>query len=165
MHYHAEVWIPKEVEDIEAAVEAVMNPHREGDQCHVCENQPPCEEDVECPTDPGFFDWYQIGARWSGSHDGYDPVADPINQEHGKTKWPTEWARYAGDIIPVKSVPADLTCHSLIVAEDVFHIEQYVPDQPIGECFVKTDFDGHVAVRLAELGIMDGHLVTVDYHS
>lgn len=25
----------------------------------------------------GFWDWYQIGGRWTGTFDGYDPDTDP----------------------------------------------------------------------------------------
>lgn len=29
----------------------------------------------------GFYDWYQIGGRWTGYFDGYDPTKDPRNLE------------------------------------------------------------------------------------
>jgi len=45
--------------DLEKAVEHAMGP---------------CEENG------GFWDWYQIGGRWTGTLDGYDPDKDPANQ-------------------------------------------------------------------------------------
>ena len=29
----------------------------------------------------GFWDWYQIGGRWTGTLSGYDPETDPANRE------------------------------------------------------------------------------------
>ena len=72
----------------------------------------------------GWWDWYQIGGRWTGVLDGYDPSADPANKETcylcggtGKRtdmevangcngcrgtgimeKWPTDWATHPGDV-------------------------------------------------------------------
>lgn len=46
--------------DLEAAVAQAMGPHED---------------------QGGFWDWYQIGGRWTGHLDGYDPDADPKNQE------------------------------------------------------------------------------------
>ena len=44
--------------DLEKAVEVAMGPHEEE-----------------------FWDWYQIGGRWTGTFDGYDPTKDPTNQK------------------------------------------------------------------------------------
>ena len=38
----------------------------------------------------GFWDWYQIGGRWTGALDGYDPETDPANQK------PCEWCEATG---------------------------------------------------------------------
>ena len=86
-------------------------------------------EDVENPR----WDWWQIGGRWTGALDGYDPETDPLNRKvctlckgTGKrtdmvvamvangcngcngtgveTLWPTSWARHAGDLRPVSFV-------------------------------------------------------------
>lgn len=61
MHYCVYVVIPgdtpKEKGDIEQAVEEVLRPY--GDEGE------------------GNWDWYQIGGRWTGLLDGYDPNADP----------------------------------------------------------------------------------------
>jgi hypothetical protein len=50
----------KETFDLEQAVEAAMGPHEENG---------------------GFWDWYQIGGRWTGTFDGYEPEKDPANIE------------------------------------------------------------------------------------
>ena len=193
MHYHAEVWV-SEIGDITRQVAKIMGPHEEA---YNEEN-----ESLE-----GFWDWWQIGGRWTGAHSDYDPAEDERNVEvcdicngtgfrrdalgnmerlkditytcngcgrydmeakawtHGDygsgkcLKWPTQWARHDGDIIPVDQVPDDLSCYTLMVDGKVFHKEEWG-----GENLVKTDFDGNVANRLQELGISDGFLVTVDYH-
>jgi hypothetical protein len=46
--------------DLEKAVDVAMGPHED---------------------DGGFWDWYQIGGRWTGTFDGYDPTKDPANQK------------------------------------------------------------------------------------
>lgn len=74
------------------------------------------------------WDWWQIGGRWTGFFDGYDPYTDPDNIETcplcvgtgvrsdmvvkdgcngcaGKGtsfKWPTRWKERNGDIIPIE---------------------------------------------------------------
>jgi len=75
-------------------------------------------------------------------------------------KWPGHFAPYIGDIIAVEYVKEDLDCFTLIVKEKVFQCEIWD-----GANFVETDFDGNVSKKLAVLGIRDGYLVTVDYHS
>jgi hypothetical protein len=94
---------------LEGAVKSVMGPHeKEG----------------------GFWDWYQIGGRWTGTFDGYAPDKDPANIEvcrlckgTGKrtdikvesgcngcagtgqsVRWPTEWKDHPGDVVPLESV-------------------------------------------------------------
>jgi hypothetical protein len=62
MHYSAIVIVPGETTDIDHAVAAVMQPYREDDR-------------------HGFWDWYQIGGRWTGLVSGYDPTKDPDNIE------------------------------------------------------------------------------------
>lgn len=62
MHYHAEIWVPT-LENLDQQIEDLMEPHRENDQ------------------GSGFWDWYQIGGRWTGSHDNYDPTNDRANYE------------------------------------------------------------------------------------
>ena len=64
MHASCLVVLPAAAGDmIEEAVRAVMEPYNE--ENHRC----------------GWWDWYQIGGRWTGSLDGYDPETDPEKQE------------------------------------------------------------------------------------
>jgi hypothetical protein len=66
MHYSNLVIVKRKGEgingdfDLEKAVDVAMGPHEE---------------------DGGFWDWYQIGGRWTGTFDGYDPTKDPANQK------------------------------------------------------------------------------------
>jgi hypothetical protein len=41
----------------------------------------PFNENGEWFRDGSRWDWYQVGGRFTGNLDGYDPYADPINQE------------------------------------------------------------------------------------
>jgi hypothetical protein len=60
MHYSNLVIVrPEDHKSIDEAVEHAMGPHEE---------------------DGGFWDWYQIGGRWTGALDGYDPDKDPANR-------------------------------------------------------------------------------------
>lgn len=82
----------------------------------------------------GFWDWYQIGGRWTGTFDGYDPGKDPDNLETcelcGGTgertdrsvangcnscngtgtveKWPTRWKQHPGDVIPIENLTEEM---------------------------------------------------------
>lgn len=74
------------------------------------------------PHEEAFYDWYQIGGRWTGflSPSGYEPEKDPTNLEKctcggqsscyqcrgagTRAKWPTDWAAYEGDAQPVEVV-------------------------------------------------------------
>lgn len=68
MHYHLELWLPRETTDIAAAIETAMEPHHEQDG------------DVGYPD--GWFDWYKRGGRWTGEKDpNYDPEKDIANIE------------------------------------------------------------------------------------
>ena len=72
MHYSAYVLIPGEG-DVDELVAEAMSPYDEN-------------RDVEQVTEDGetywhnpvgFWDWYQIGGRWTGQLSGYDPDSDP----------------------------------------------------------------------------------------
>lgn len=41
----------------------------------------PFDENGECFRDGSRWDWYQIGGRFTGNLDGYNPYEDPRNQE------------------------------------------------------------------------------------
>ena len=68
MHYHCELWLPEVPEsraELEQVIEPIMLPYSE----HIDKNK------------TAFWDWYQIGGRWTGEHDKYDPYMDIKNQE------------------------------------------------------------------------------------
>lgn len=56
MHYHMEIIMPP-TDDVEAAVASIMKPFDENG-----------EDEEGNPNRHAFWDWYQIGGRWSGSH-------------------------------------------------------------------------------------------------
>ena len=168
--------------------------------------------DEKTETSSGFWDWYQIGGRWSGAHGTYNPEDDPENIEicticHGsgfridpigqdardkdpsytcngcgeydgnkggwthskygagmKLKWATEWKENPGDITPVKDIPEDMDCYTLIIGHPFNEAMVYHREEWNGESFKKTEFDGNVKKQLEKLGIKSGYLVTVDYH-
>lgn len=144
MHYHAEIWIPPHVMNVNNYIAEVMRPYSEDASEH------------------GFFDWYQIGGRYTGCHDPhYDPRNDKRNIEicdlcngtgfrtddlgrkqrlqnayytcnacgtiqngkwiHGRygagkrLKWPTQWAPFNGDIMHVRNIQHALECYTLII--------------------------------------------------
>ena len=68
MHYSNLVIIEK-TDDVEAAVKNAMGAHEDAG---------------------GFWDWYQIGGRWTGALDGYDPDKDERNVEE------CEWCHGTG---------------------------------------------------------------------
>lgn len=183
MHYHAEVWIPKDGDPklVEQQVSIAMAPYNEE------------IDDTEHRT-KHLWDWWQIGGRWTGAHDKFNPEDDPANTErcdlcngtglrmdavgvqarrqdpkytcngcNGKgerVKWPTEWATHGADILHVSEVPPDLNCHTLLLAET----EPIVRDKWDGHAIVKTDFDGKVKAELERRHVTEGYIVTVDYH-
>jgi len=138
----------------------------------------------------GFYDWYQIGGRWTGAHDknfkpsddennledcqhcdGTNSIDEPLivdtdsledesnteiaascphcNNKGKVLKWPTQWARFHGDIISVEKAADDLKCCTLIVDDEVWHEQE----------------DRTVKQILKEYGITSGYLITIDYHS
>lgn len=157
MHYHAEVWI-KNPQLAEEQITRIMQPFEEGyiDTGEVDEDGEPIQN-----HNGGFWDWWQIGGRWSGSHDGYNPEKNPRNNKGGMPVWPTEFENHYGDVLPVSECRESLTAHTLIIdGVGCFHTEEWN-----GSEIVKTDWSGNVKAKLAELGIEGGYLVTVDYHN
>lgn len=57
MHYHCEIVMPP-VEDVEAAVNRIMAPFSE---------QNDCSNDSEYSCASAFWDWFVIGGRWAGA--------------------------------------------------------------------------------------------------
>ena len=98
----------KTVADVEEAAMALLGPYGEGRE----------------------WDWFQVGGRWTGLFDGYNPNKDPKNRvkcqycngtgkrkdmvvEGGcngcngtgkELKWPTDWKTRKGDILPVSKL-------------------------------------------------------------
>ena len=50
----------------------------------------------------GWWDWFQIGGRWTGFFDGYDPKKDP--KMKGNEMWPTEYPFRRQDCIPIEKL-------------------------------------------------------------
>jgi hypothetical protein len=121
--------------DLEAAVAQAMGPHED---------------------QGGFWDWYQIGGRWTGTFDGYDPDTDPNNilicdlcLGTGKRKdmdvangcngcsgtgkmvtWPTQWGLHPGDIIPVDHLTEDHLSkkfYRIVTPHGCYQEERYEP--------------------------------------
>ena len=65
MHYHAEILIQTSV-DVDQQIARIMAPHREA---------------YNGGDTTGFWDWFQIGGRFTGVHDGYKPSEDLRNHE------------------------------------------------------------------------------------
>lgn len=66
MHFFAAVVIPSADRDVAGAVEAALAPY--------------CQYDGE--NHDGWWDWFQLGGRWTGTWDEtYDPATDPANVE------------------------------------------------------------------------------------
>jgi hypothetical protein len=191
MHYHAEVWLDKVPVNLTAALTRIMAPYEER------------SADGELR---GWWDWWQVGGRYTGRHTGYDPRTDPRNVKnceqcngtgfrndslgraarledptytcngcgehhdgkwtHGShgpgrhVKWPTDFAEYDGDIFPVVAIKDTLTAYTLIVGDTVAHMEIWD-----GKNWVSSLLkDQTIKKTLADLGVKDGYLVTVDYH-
>ena len=139
MHYHAEVYLETN-EDFETQIENIMEPYYEEKEVMLhteewTDDTGKLHKETYWRNPNGFLDWYQIGGRWTGEHDGYDPEKDEANWErcihcHGTgirdnapcnacshhdtpkgimIKWPTAWAQYEGDIAKVEDISEELT--------------------------------------------------------
>jgi hypothetical protein len=59
MHFHCEIWVKNDPTDnLEEIVARLMGKHEE---------------------DGGYWDWFVVGGRWTGVHDGYEPSDDIRN--------------------------------------------------------------------------------------
>lgn len=133
MHYSNLVLI-ESIDDIKAAVEEAMARGKDD-----------------------WWDWYQIGGRWTGLFDGYDPESDPENiqtcelcrgtgtrpdmdcsvsggcngcQGKGKrAKWPTQWKQHSGDVIPIERLTKEQLgkFYAVLAGGNYFPGERYVP--------------------------------------
>lgn len=135
---------------------------------------PYCERSDEADS---FWDWYQIGGRWTGHLADYDPEADPANRDaNGSAKWPTEWVAYEGDVQPVERVYAilgspageNLFPHRVVTSTGTSVKRGYNPAAVLGDweaMFPPTpNYRDHVLAAL-KAALPDGRVVVVDYHS
>lgn len=116
----------------------------------------PYNESGEWFADGSRLDWHQIGGRFTGALDGYDPTKDPQNievcnicqgtgirpgglEEFGQkwfdacngcngcrgegtsTKWPTQWERHPGDVLPVSEVAEGFAPTALVTPDGAWH--------------------------------------------
>jgi hypothetical protein len=78
MHFFTLVVLPPCYQgDISDAVSTLMAPYDENREVETR-----CEDGEFYSYNPqGWWDWYQIGGRWTGHLDGYNPETDPRNVE------------------------------------------------------------------------------------
>lgn len=156
MHYCAYVMLPPGVVDVEEAVATLMDPYNEQDHL-VLVDDPRYPEESPYETNPrSFWDWWQLGGRWTGYLSDYDPHTDPANMEpcdhygHGlpcnqcestglRLKWPTEWVAVDKDLIPAKVVADWLEIdptkfpYTFLAGERVLHREVHNPEWRPGQ--------------------------------
>lgn len=76
MHYLAYVLIPGEG-DVDGLVAEAMAPYDESREVEQRTETYDGEAETYWVNPVGFWDWYQIGGRWTGRLSGYDPLSDP----------------------------------------------------------------------------------------
>lgn len=147
MSHYSNLVLIEPTEDVETAVKEAMGVHK---------------------AQGGFWDWYQIGGRWTGVLDGYNPDKDPVNietcwlcqgtgtrqdmkVENGcngclgtgkKEKWPTKYAKHPGDIAPIETLTDESYKNFFRVVTPgciIFGGEDYLPWKPVGEMFPERE--------------------------
>lgn len=128
----------------------------------------------------GWWDWWQIGGRWTGVISGYDPDKDPENFDfdRGEVKWPTQWVLHNGDVC----YPADVLVKIMetlqhedenrrglgmifLAGEELLQREIYHFDKEYPDCFERVeDFDQR-AIKILQTVHPESRCVVVDYHS
>ena len=181
MHYHCEIWLPEipTGESLEELVAAEMAPF--------------CEDGGDNPE--GWWDWYEIGGRWVGAHDDYDPAKDLQNYSkcdlcRGTGTRPLDLHNtevtpgYCNGCTGSFAGPGmSRNFHNVPYSGDIIPIDQLPTDFTCfrliaGERVLKTDeyqrnkkTGEYERVELWDgdvkraLGDIKGFLVTVDYHS
>jgi hypothetical protein len=83
MHYGALVILPGcYTGDISEAVEKMMAPYDESLEIELSPIDPEYPDEPQYMHNPrSFWDWWQIGGRWTGYLSDYDPHLDPANVE------------------------------------------------------------------------------------
>lgn len=179
MHFRTEILFPAKPDNLEAEVAAAMDPFRE-------------EWNPEIGRYDGWWDWWQIGGRWTGAHSAeYDPRKDPENMEMcsvcggtGKRldmyiesgcngcsgegeriKWPTDWKHHESDVIRLADLADDQkSCNLVIVNGDSIKVVE--SETWDGKNWVGGEYkDRTIKQQLEHMGVTDGWLVTVDCHS
>ena len=74
MHYHCEIILPSDVDDVESAIASIMEPFNE--------NGDPTDDDYY-PSN-SFWDWYVIGGRFAGAKQMAKYDAEKVEEFH---KW------------------------------------------------------------------------------
>lgn len=100
MHHHMEVWLSSN-ENVENQIEQLLAPFQKE------------------YNDDGFWDWYEIGGRWTGAHGNYDPSRDPNNYHT------CEYCRGTG-------IREDKTCNACHYSTEDHEIIPQHPDGIIG---------------------------------
>ena len=185
MHMHAEIWVST-TEDVEGQVEKIMAPYSEniegnnkafwdwyqiggrwkGEHVKGYDPSEDPEHIEECSLCKGTGrrpDAESFGPGWIEANNG-------CNGCQGKgvaVQYPTQWGPHEQDVMAVADAPDDLSSYTLVAKGKVFHKQVFNYDEEKGEgSFEETDYQGvTVKARLKELGIENGYLVTVDYHS
>lgn len=168
MHFYAiAVVTADQGDDVEAAIEKLLAPYSEES------------------SDGGWWDWWQIGGRWTGKLSGYDPRDDPQNIEtcricggtgqrsdeaqgvpcNGcegsgrRVKWATDFASHDGDVQRVDDILERGVPYTLVTPDGAWHKERWD-----GSDF--TPDPQWEATFGRELAKWRGHLaVVVDYQS
>jgi len=162
MHYHCEIWLPEVLNYSDATYKVermLQNYHEESKR--------------------GFYDWYVIGGRYTGSHDNYNPQDDIKNITlcsicNGKgirdnpppspalrgcngcsgtgTSTKYSYVPHSEDVMEQDKVVDDLSCYTLIIAKGRW------PK-------ILHDFNDQVKPYLKSENLTGGCLVTVDCHN
>ena len=153
MHFLTYVLIPASTPDPKAEVDALMGKYNSQEY------------------KGGFWNWYQIGGRWTGFLSGYDPEKDPANIEGNYTKagivekrvkWPTAWAKHDGDIQPAAVALAkdDVPNHLVTSDENVLAYETWNGHDWI----VNAGYEEAVKLALEKAVAAGEQVVVVDCH-
>lgn len=145
----------------------------------------PFNEAIDYNT--GWWDWWQVGGRYTGYYAEYDPTTDPRNQETCRLcagtgtrrdmtvangcngcegtgtarRWPTDWAPIEDDIVPARILlaPGMRLPFSVVTPDGVWHRQTWN-----GEDWI-DDEDWPATVQKAIKPYADQRFAVVDYHS
>jgi hypothetical protein len=146
----------------------------------------------ETENDDGWWDWWQVGGRWTGVWSEYNPTTDPANIETCKlcggtgtrrdmtlvngcngcggkgaaVTWPTQWVAVDDDIVPVPLVtrgPENTSLPIYLVLPDGRCLQRETWD---GENWNRIDDDVWRKSVLDVLADYEDHaIVAMDIHS